>query len=107
MHTTIVTLKNGEVHSGPMGTFRPAFGWFTLWGEDRKFYFDECESVITPNERVNIHSPPEGETQDEMKRAKKDLDGGRERGWTETDEGGVRHQYPKEKFEWEKKYEGT
>jgi len=102
MHTTIVTLKTGEVVSGSMGFFRPAFNYFTFYGEDRKFYFDDCESVLTTNERVSIHSPPEGETQDEMKRAKKELDWGRENKWTETDEEGKEHPYPKEKWDWER-----
>jgi len=105
MHITIVKLKNGETYSGPMELFRPALGWFTLFGEGRKFYFDECESVITPNERVSINSPPEGETQDEMARAKQDLDWGREHKWTEQDEDGISFPYPQEKAEWEKRCE--
>lgn len=102
MHTIIVTLKNGEVYEGSMNKFRPALGWFTLMGLARKIWFEECESVYTPNERVSINSPPEGETQDEMKRAKKELDWGREKGWTETDEDGNAQPYPKEKWDWEK-----
>jgi len=105
MHTTIVTLKTGEVVSGSMGFFRPALNWFKLWDSNRKFYFDDCEAVVTLNQRVSINSPLEGETCDEMKRAKKDLDWGREKGWTETDEERKEHPYPKEKFAWEKRYE--
>jgi len=105
MHETIVTLKSGEVIKGSMGIFRPAFNWFTLMGNDRRFSFDECKSIITSNERVSINSPIGGEEQDEMVRAKKSLDWGRERGWTETDENGKEHSYPKEKWDWEKKYE--
>ena len=104
MHTTIIKLKNSAVYEGSMNKFRPALGWFTLIGLERKIWFDECESVITSGERVSIHSPPEGETQDEMKRAKKELDWGRENKWTETDEEGKEHPYPKE-FEWERRYE--
>lgn len=104
MHITYVKLKNGEEYSGPIGTFRPCFGWFTFLGEDRKFYFDECESVITPNERVSINSPIEGESCDEMERAAQDLAYGRARGWTQRDEWDNICAYPKEKFEWEKKY---
>ena len=105
MHTTIVTLKTGEVVSGSMGFFRPALGWFTLIGLTRKIWFDECESAITPGKCISINSPPEGETQDEMERAKKELDLGREKGWTETDEEGKEVPYPTKEFDWEKRYE--
>ena len=105
MHRTIVELKSGSQVSGAIDLFRPALGWFTLRGVEGKIRFDDCISVITPNERVSIHSPPEGETCDEMARAKWDLDNGREHGWVEDDEKGRVHPYPKEKFEWEKKYE--
>lgn len=98
MHTTIVKLKTGEIFSGPINMFRPAFNWFTLFGIDRVFTFDECEYVITPNERVSINSPLEGEVQDEMMRAKRNLDDGRKYGWEEDGKS-----YPKEKFDWEKK----
>lgn len=100
MHETIVKLKNGETYSGSINYFRPAFGWFSLFGIDRKFYFDECESVITPGQRVSIHSPPEGEVQDEIARAKRELDDGRIYGWEQDGQ-----PYPLTRFEWEKKYE--
>jgi len=105
MHTTIVKTKCGKTYSGAICYFRPAFNWFSIWcNEDncnvKKFYFDECESVITPHERIHIYSPLDGEEQDEMLRAKSNLDAGRKYGWKEE---GV--DYPKEKFEWEEKYE--
>lgn len=100
MHTTIVKLKSGEQYEGMINLFRPAFGWFTLFGYERKFYFDDCESVVTHDQRVSIYSSVDGEYSDEMLRAKDDLDWGREHGWTEDG-----NPYPKEKFEWEKKYE--
>ena len=99
MACTIVKLKNGETYSGAIKEWRPAFNWFTLFGEDRVFSFNECESIISPNERVSINSPIEGEEQDKFKEAKRDLDLGRENGWTETDENGVERPYPKEKWE--------
>lgn len=105
MHTTVITLKNGEVHEGSINLFRPSFGWFTLFGDDRKFYFDECESVITRGQRVSINSPIEGEDQDEMLRAKKLLEAGRIWRWTEKDENGVECHYPQKEFEWESRYE--
>lgn len=102
MHTTIVTLKDGTVIKGAINVFRPCFNWFTLFGNDCKICFDDCESVITPNERISIHSPIEGEAHDLMKSAAQSLADGREHGWTEDGQ-----PYPKEKFDWEAKYEGT
>jgi len=100
VHTTIVKLKTGEIYEGPISYFRPCFNWFTLFGVNKQFSFDECESVITPNERVRINSPMEGEPQDEMLRAKSNLDAGRKYGWKEDGQ-----PYPQEKFEWEKRYD--
>ena len=106
MHITIVKTKDGNTYEGRMAYFRPSFNWFSMWVYDskgnieRRFSFDDCESVITPHERINRNSPPEGEPCDEMKRAKEDLDCGREHGWTEDGK-----PYPQEKFDWEKRYE--
>ena len=99
MAITYAKLKNGEELSGPINLFRPALGWFTLFGLARKIKFDDCLSVLTPNERVNEHSPPEGELCDEMERARKILRDGRNYGWTETNEDMVEEPYPKEKWE--------
>ena len=98
MHTTVVTLKDGTVLKGPIGIFRPAFNWFTLLGNDRKICFDDCISVITPNERCSVNSPPEGEPHDLMKAAAQTLADGRQYGWTEDGT-----PYPKKKWDWEKK----
>ena len=100
MHYTVVKLKNGEEYSGPIEYFRPFSNWFSLFGIERRFNFDECESVVTPDERVSINSPMYGEVCDEMKRAKKDLDDGRKYSWVED---GVK--CPTEKFGWEALYE--
>jgi hypothetical protein len=100
MHTTIVTLKDGTIYKGPINTFRPAFNWFTIFGNDRKFCFDDCVSVVTPNDRRRISSPPEGERHDLMESAAKMLAEGREHGWMEDGQ-----PYPKEKWDWEKRYE--
>ena len=96
MHTTIVKLKDGKTYSGPMNTWRPCFNWFTLFGVDKVFSFDECESIVTPNERVSISSPLEGEICDDLERARKNLEDGRKFGWTQDGK-----PYPKEKLEWE------
>jgi len=100
MHTTIVTLKDGTVYKGPIKVFRPVFNYFLLYGVEKKFCFDDCLSVVTPNERVSINSPIEGELDDLMLKAKQSLDDGREHNWKEDGK-----DYPLEKFDWEKKYE--
>lgn len=106
MAITYIKTKSGEECSGPIKLFRPAFNFLTLFNyPNRKFSFDECESIITKGERVSINSPLEGEDQDEFIRAKKNLDWGRLNGWTETDENGIEVPYSEEKFEWEKRYE--
>ena len=103
MHSTIVRLKDGKEYKGPLWLFRPAFNYFTIIISDdqqdieKEFTFDECESVITPNERLTKNTIGDC---DEMARAKKDLDNGRKHGWTEQGK-----PYPIEKFEWEKRYE--
>ncbi len=100
MHTTIVKTKDGKTYSGAINKWRPCFNMFTLFGIKHIFTFDECLSIVTPNERVSINSPIEGETCDEMARAKRDLDNGRKFVWMVDGK-----PYPKEKFKWEKKYE--
>lgn len=105
MHTTIVKTKDGKTYSGAINKWRPCFNMFTLFGIKHVFTFDECSSIVTPNERISINSPIEGETCDEMLRAYEDVKMGRERGWKETDADGQWKPYPKEKWEWEKRYE--
>jgi hypothetical protein len=103
VHSTIVRLKDGKDYKGPILLFRPAFNYFSIIvsdnkaGAEREFSFDECESVITPNERLTKNTIGDC---DEILRAKKMLDDGRKHGWTEQGK-----PYPIEKFEWEKRYE--
>ena len=95
MHDTKVKLKNGEEYWGPMDTFRPEFGWFTIidtateLGELRKIHFSEVESAITGGQRMTIHDFGD---QDEVERARKFLEQGRQFGWDDI---------PEEKFDWE------
>jgi len=98
MHNTIVKTKDGKEYSGVLWTFRPSFNWFTIIDNDktRKFSFDDVESVITKGERVSINSPLEGEDQDEIERARKNLKDGRKYKWTQDDK-----PYPERKFAWE------
>ena len=105
MAITYVKTKDGKEYSGEIKLFRPSFNFFTLMGEERKFIFDECETVVKKNERISIHSPVDGEFQDVMKKAHKDLETGRDYHWTEKDEEGRDCPYPKEPFAWESKYQ--
>jgi hypothetical protein len=104
MHTTYVKTKDGKEYSGAIKTWRPALNWFTLFNVDKKFSFDDCISIVTPHERVNIKSPPEGEFQDNMRDAHKWLETGRDYNWTEKDEDGTECPYPKERYAWESQY---
>jgi hypothetical protein len=107
MAITYVKTKDGKEYSGEIKLFRPAHGFFTLIGEDRKFLFDECESVTKTNERVSIFSPPGGEFQDVMQKAHKDLEEGRFYHWKESNDSGGQDDYPKTHFNFESKYETT
>jgi hypothetical protein len=104
MAIAYVKTKDGKEYSGEIKLFRPALNFFTLFDIDRKFSFDECESVTKTNERVSIRSPVDGEFQDVMQKAHKDLETGRDYNWTEKDEDGQEISYPKTRFEWESKY---
>ena len=105
MAITYIKTKDGKTYSGPIYYWRPMFNWFSIitYGDNKKgrFTFDECESIITPNERVSINSPITGEICDEFERARKNLEDGRRLKWTERDEDGVMKPYPTEKFNWE------
>ena len=105
MAIAYVKTKDGKEYSGEIKLFRPSFNYFMLMGEERRFIFDECESVVKKNERVSIHSPIDGEFQDVMQKAHKDLETGRDYHWTEKDEEGRDCPYPKEPFAWESKYQ--
>lgn len=98
MHTTIVKTKSGKEYSGCIWYFRPSQNWFSIiiGDETKRFSFDDVESVITKGERVSINSPLEGEDQDEIERARKDLRDGRKYKWTQDDK-----PYPDRKFAWE------
>lgn len=81
MHDTLVKMKDGTVHCGPIYMFRPEEGWMTLMLNDLdypngdmpdKLYFRDMESAVTENERVNINQV--GIDCDELQRA-------RDQGW--------------------------
>jgi hypothetical protein len=100
MAITYIKTKDGKEYSGPIVKWRPGENWFSIFdlGEpsgDRKFSFDEIESAVTKGERVNIHSPLEGEDRDELERARKCLQDARKYGWDDFTE-------DTPLFEWEK-----
>jgi hypothetical protein len=81
MHDTTVKMKaeyGGQVYCGPIWEWKPKEGWFTLTDAVVGLVtirLEAVESAITKGQRVSINSPPEGEDQDELARAKRD-------GWT-------------------------
>jgi hypothetical protein len=81
MHDTNVVMKDGRKYSGPIWKWRPKEGYFTVIDysasdEPTRIELNEVESAKTLGERVSINSPPEGEEQDELERARRD-------GWTD------------------------
>jgi len=103
---TKVITKDGREYNGVINknSWKPAFNRFTLCWQPKVFSFSECESITTEGVRTSSNSPPEGETVDEMLKAHEDLEYGRKNGWTDVDEDGCPHPYPKEQWDWEKKY---
>lgn len=96
MHTTVITLKNGEKHGGNLQMFRPCESYISIleWDDNDsakvvKYDINDMESAVTLGERISINKIGD---QDEIARARKDLADGRRYGW----EG-----YPKDKFKWE------
>lgn len=60
MRMVKVKLKSGEEVSGPMWTWRPTLGWFTVAGVNvnRRIYLRDVESAIS--EPYMTHAPLEG-----------------------------------------------
>jgi len=86
MAITYIKTKDGKKYSGPIAKWRPCENWFSIFDFDeptgsRKFSFDNVESAVTKGERVNIYSPPEGEAQNELERARKYLQDSRKHRW--------------------------
>jgi len=95
MHTTTVTLKNGEVVAGPIWTWRPEEGWFAIineCGDERRIEFADVKGATTPGQRIAVGVIAD---QDELARAVEDLAEGRKYGWDG---------YPSNQFDWETDY---
>lgn len=76
---TIVKLKDGREFCGDIWTWRPMEGWFTLTddesvngGKPIRIELKDVESAKSMGQRVNVHSPPEGEDRDELARARRE-----------------------------------
>ena len=96
MHTTVITLKNGEKHSGNLELFRPCESYISIreWDDNdkckiNKYDLNDIASAFTLGERISINQIGD---QDEVERAREWLADGRKYGWEGT---------PKEKFAWE------
>lgn len=76
MHDTTVKMKDGRTFCGPIWSWRPADGWFSIVDSDSpdRIHFRDVESVVTKGQRTH---PGIIEDQDELARA-------RDAGWTET-----------------------
>ena len=101
MHFTKVITKDGREYSGPIWTWRPWLNWVEVcvdMNEMMRFSFDEIKSMVTENARVSIKSPLEGETRDELERAREDLKQARANNWDN-------FTLDTPLFDWEKKLE--
>lgn len=69
MHDTIITMKDGTVHEGPIHTYRPEEGWVQLFTVSERLYFRDMFSAVTPKvmDRINVI-----EDRDEIARARLD-----------------------------------
>ena len=86
MHFTKIVTKDGREYLGPIWRWRPWLNWVSirLYGEtveEKIFSFDDIKSMVTEGARETINCPLEGETRDELERARKDLKNAREFGW--------------------------
>lgn len=71
MHDTIVKMKSGTIHCGPIATYRPKEGWMELFTLGERLYFRDMVSAITCGvmDRINVI-----QDRDEIRRA-------RDEGW--------------------------
>ena len=77
MHDTLVVLKTGARLCGPIWEWHPKEGWFTVCDYDvsnmpTRVEFVDVERAVTPGQRLSIESPPEGEDEDVLARARRD-----------------------------------
>lgn len=54
MHNTVVILKDGRTLEGPVWTFRPIEGWFSMPAvTEERIHFRDVVSAVTYEERVS------------------------------------------------------
>ncbi len=81
MHDIQVLMKDGRKFEGQIWEWRPTEGYFTICdysvaNEPTRIELKDVAFAKTPGQRVSIDSPPEGEEQDELARARRN-------GWIE------------------------
>jgi len=84
MHFTKVITRDGREYSGPIWTWRPWLNWVEVcvdMNDIVRFSLDDIESMVTEGARDTINSPLEGETRDELERARYELKQARIHGW--------------------------
>jgi len=63
MHYTLVEMKDGTTHYGPIYMFRPKEGYLTLMLNDKDYpdgnmpdrlYFRDMKTAVTKNERMTV-----------------------------------------------------
>ena len=67
MHDTTVKMKDGRSFCGPIWSWRPEEGWFSIVGEE-PIDFRDVESAVTKGQRVRAGKDPIDE--DELQRAR-------------------------------------
>ena len=77
----VIKTKKGE-YFGPIELWRPEENFVSIRDGAAivEISFDDIESAYK-YDRISINSPPEGEREDLLERARKDLREGREKGW--------------------------
>ena len=83
--TTVIITKDNKEHVGSLNLWRPEENYLSIFSGfvEIEINFNNIKSAIEYGARVSINSPPEGEEQDLLERARMDLKQGRENGWFE------------------------
>jgi hypothetical protein len=57
MHDVLVKMKDGKTYCGPLHTWRPAEGWFSLFDNDSpdKILLRDVKSAINSGLRVRVN----------------------------------------------------
>ena len=79
---TVVKTKDGNEYAGPIQKWRPEDNYLILdtFPKETKISFDDMVSAECMD-RISINSPIDGEYQDQIERARRDLKRGRKYNW--------------------------